>query len=586
MAVEVHIPDIGDIDEVEVIEICVAAGDSVGPEDSLIVIESDKASMEVPAGLSGIVESITVKVGDQVGQGQLIARITEADGGDTTQGARAVAEKQPPEASVAKEQPAKQGSEQKSEEQAQPETETVRSTESAPKAEPVSADTEVSAAGESTLEVRVPEIGDATGVEVIEVAVKPGAKVGADDLLVVVESDKASMEIPAGAAGTVAQVHVAVGDEVEEGTLLATLRVSGSVEKSAGTVSESRTPGPAPVAERGSPVTAAPPETPVVEESGEQKSAELTEAAGAGAEARVYAGPAVRRLARELGVRLADVRGSGSRGRILKDDVKEFVKKKLTTGASAPGVVAGSGIPPVPKVDFSKFGPVRTEALSRIRAAGAANLHRSWLNLPHVTQFDEVDVTDLESFRRSLKVESERRGIKLTPLSFIIKACCHALRAHPYFNASLDLQAGQFILKEYFHIGIAVDTVDGLVVPVIRDADQKGLWELSEAIIELSQKARDKKLGLNDMQGGTFSVSSLGAIGGSGFTPIINAPEVAILGVSKLSTKPVWDGNAFEPRGMLPLSLSYDHRAINGAEAGRFMATLTELLADIRRLAL
>jgi pyruvate dehydrogenase E2 component (dihydrolipoamide acetyltransferase) len=298
--------------------------------------------------------------------------------------------------------------------------------------------------------------------------------------------------------------------------------------------------------------------------------------------ARVYAGPAVRRLARELGVDLAAVEGSGSRGRILKDDVKAFVKSTLREGR----VQAGAALPALPAVDFSRFGPVETVPMSRIRAAGAANLHRSWVNLPHVTQHEEADVTELEAFRRSLKEEAASRGTKVTPLAFLVKACCQVLKTFPTVNASLDPEARNFILKGYYHIGFAVDTEDGLVVPVIRDANTLGIWELSAAISELAEKARAGKLGMNDLQGGTFSISSLGNIGGTGFTPIINAPEVAILGVSRLVTKPVWDGGDFQPRQLLPLSLSYDHRAINGAEAGRFMAALTEVLGDIRRLVL
>lgn len=299
----------------------------------------------------------------------------------------------------------------------------------------------------------------------------------------------------------------------------------------------------------------------------------------------MYAGPAVRRLARELGADLSAVRGSGNRGRILKDDVKAYVKDRLAAGAGAP-VAATGGLPSVPVVDFSRFGEVEEQPLSRIRARGAENLHRSWVNIPHVTQHDDVDVTDLEEFRAGLSEEGKARGIKVTPLAFIIKACCQALKEYPTVNASLDPAAKKFFLKRYFHIGVAVDTPDGLVVPVIRNADQKGVWELSREVSELADKARNRKLSVNEMQGGSFSVTSLGAIGGTGFTPIINAPEVAILGVGRLAVRPQWDGSQFVPRKMLPLSLSYDHRAINGAEAGRFVARLGQLLGDIRLLAL
>jgi pyruvate dehydrogenase E2 component (dihydrolipoamide acetyltransferase) len=292
---------------------------------------------------------------------------------------------------------------------------------------------------------------------------------------------------------------------------------------------------------------------------------------------------ATRRLARELGVALAEVTGSGARGRIVKDDVKAFVKRRLSGPAAAP---AGSGIPAVPKVDFARFGQIESVPMSRIRRAGAANLHRSWLNVVHVTQHDEADVTELEAFRRSLKDEAERRGIKLSPLPFVVKACVHALKEFATFNASLDVEASAFVLKRYYNVGIAVDTPNGLVVPVVKAADTLGIWELAAEIARLSELAREGKLGMADGQGGTFTVSSLGAIGGTGFTPIVNAPEVAILGVSRLAMRPVWVGDAFVPRAMLPLSLSYDHRAINGAEAGRFVTHLAALLGDIRRLAL
>jgi pyruvate dehydrogenase E2 component (dihydrolipoamide acetyltransferase) len=300
--------------------------------------------------------------------------------------------------------------------------------------------------------------------------------------------------------------------------------------------------------------------------------------------AKVYAGPATRRLARELGVSLVEVKGTGSRQRITKDDVKAYVKQQMAAGK--PAAHTAAGLPQVAEIDFAKFGPVETVALTRIQQRGADNLHRSWVNLPHVTQHDETDITDLEAFRQSLKQDAERKGVKITPLAFIIKACCHALLEFPNFNASLHADRKQLVLKQYINVGMAVDTPEGLVVPVIKAANEKSIWQLSAEIAELSDKARNKKLAMDDLQGGTFSVSSLGALGGTGFTPIINAPEVAILGVSKLQTKPLWDGERFVPRKVLPLSLSYDHRVINGADGGRFMNYLTTVLADIRRLAL
>lgn len=575
MAQEVRIPDIGDIDQVEVIEVCVAVGDQVGPEDALIVIESDKASMEVPAGVAGTIASIAVAVGDDVSEGALVVTLEGAAEAEHAAGdgdvAATTAE---PDEPVKKDEPASTGP-------------TAGSKQAAAATDAVDAGRgSDAAAGSAEIEVRVPDIGEATNVVVIEVAVAPGAEVGADDLLVVVESDKASMEIPAGRAGIVKALHVKEGAEVEEGTLIATIAT-----ESAGIAAS----GPAPAAAAGRPAEAAagrPAEAaagqPAAAAPERGEPAPRAEAAPAGTgeeddegDRTVYASPAIRRLARELGVRLPDVKGSGNRGRILKDDVKAHVKAAMTRGPEP-----GTGIPQVPAVDFSRFGEVEIRPLSRIRAAGAQNLHRSWLNLPHVTQFEEADVTELEAFRETLKEEASRRELKITPLAFIIKACCHALQAFPTFNASLDPEAKNFVLKKYCHIGFAVDTPDGLVVPVIRDADRKGVWELSEAIVELAEKARTQSLGMSDMQGGSFSISSLGNIGGTGFTPIINAPEVAILGVSRLVTKPMWNGSDFEPRQMLPLSLSYDHRAVNGAEAGRFMGMLTELLGDIRRLAL
>lgn len=550
MTQEVRIPDIGDVDEVEVIEICVALGDQVGPDDALIVIESDKASMEVPAGSAGTIASIDVALGDQVTEGSLVVTLASADSEATAEPApdsesdhleSAPASDEPPEADQAADQ-------------AEPET------------------TADSAPTRSLVEVRVPDIGEATNVVVIEVAVVAGAEVGADDLLVVVESDKASMEIPAGQAGTVTAVHVEEGGEVEEGTLIATIEAALQAEQK---------PRETEPAVETAPIAAAR----EIEKPAAAGRARTTETADDAEDdqAQIYASPVVRRLARELGVKLSQVKGSGSRGRILKDDVKTHVKAAMSKPA---GEAASSGIPSIPAVDFSRFGDVEVRPMSRIQVAGAKNLHRSWLNLPHVTQFEEADVTELEAFRKTLKEESVRRDVKITPLSFIIKACCYALQEFPTFNASLDPEIGNFVLKKYYHIGFAVDTPDGLVVPVIRDADRMGVWDLSEAITDLAEKARTGKLGMSDLQGGSFSISSLGNIGGTGFTPIINAPEVAILGVSRLVTRPIWNGTEFEPRKMLPLSLSYDHRAINGAEGGRFMVMLAELLGDIRRLAL
>ena len=513
---EITIPNLGDIDEVEVIEFCVAPGDNVAVDEALLVIESDKASMEIPSSVAGVLQSFAVAVGDMVSEGTVVA-VVEADGAMDSQQAQ-ISPAAPGAESVAESSPAE-------------------------------------------IEVLVPDIGDATGVVVIEVAVAEGDEVAVNDLLVVLESDKASMEIAAEHAGTVTRVAVSVDEEVEQGTHIATLAIAG------GAIVESAVSEPSPA--------------PALPATTEVPGAASAEQNALGSAARVYAGPAVRRLARELGVDLAQVNGSGNRNRIVKDDVKAHVKN-LLSAPSGPG----GGLPTVAAVDYAKFGEIELVDLSRIQQRGAANLHSSWVNLPHVTQHDEADVTDLETFRASLKEEASSRGVKITPLSFLVKACAVALQEHPNFNASLHSDGNQLVRKKYINIGLAVDTPEGLVVPVVKAADTKSIWQLSAEIAELSENARNRKLGMDDLQGGTFSISSLGALGGTGFTPIVNAPEVAILGVGRLLTKPLWDGESFHPRRVLPLSLSYDHRVINGADGGRFMLFLTQVLEDIRRLSL
>jgi pyruvate dehydrogenase E2 component (dihydrolipoamide acetyltransferase) len=559
---DICIPDIGDAESVEVIEILVAIGQEVGPDDPVLVIESDKASMEVPAGVAGRITALRVALGDQVRTGEAIATV-ELAGAETAEAPASSAAPAPTFSAAPTDAPSS----------------TVAA---AAAGAPVPAEVEI--------DVVVPDVGEAQPVTVIEIAVKPGDEVAVGDLLMLIESDKASMEIAAETAGRVVAVHVAVGDEVGTGTRVATLARQGvaAVE-----------PQPA----SGKSASAAPPPESVNPAPIEPLSPARAQVAALFADAEravregprstvdeephptVYAGPAVRRLARELGVTLDQIKGSGLRGRIIKDDVKAYVKQRMT---AAPASTAGAtgGLPALPVVDFSRFGPIDVVPLSRIRARGADNLHRSWVNVPHVTQHDEADVTDLEAFRAVLRDDAQARGVRLTPLPFIIKACCQALAEFPTFNASLDASARNFIMKRYCHVGIAVDTDDGLLVPVIRDADRKGIWALAAEAAALAEKARGRKLAPADLQGGTFSVTSLGAQGGTGFTPIINAPEVAILGVARLATRPVWDGSAFVPRQMLPLSLSYDHRAINGAEAARFMTRLTALLGDVRRLAL
>tara|TARA_Y100001951_G_scaffold6844_4_gene4344 strand:- start:10478 stop:12106 length:1629 start_codon:yes stop_codon:yes gene_type:complete len=537
----IKIPDLGGGDGVEVIEVCVAVGDQVEVEDSLLVLESDKASMEVPAPKAGKVVSISLKVGDSVGEGDVILELDVE--GDAPADEPVAAE---PEA--ADEEPAPPAA-----------------------AEPDAAPT--ASAGPET--VKVPDIGGGDGVEVIELCVAAGDEVEEGDSLIVLESDKASMEVPAPFSGKVLSMLIKVGDAAAEGTAIAEMQRSGSsapdtaVESPAAAETEQvKTPEPPePKAATPAPVSAA-----------------SESSANEGNGKTVYAGPAVRKLAREFGISLDQVTGSGPRGRVVKEDLHAYVK--TLTSAKPAAAAGGAGIPAIPEVDFSQFGEIEVEPLTKLHKLTAANMHRSWLNLPHVTQFDDADITELEAFRNSMKAEAQAKGVKLTPLPFLLKAAAVALRMNPKFNASLSADGENMVYKKYVHIGVAVDTPVGLMVPVIRDVDKKSLWELAAEASELAQKAKERKLKPADMQGGCFTISSLGNIGGTGFTPIINAPEVAILGVSKLDIKPVWDGTVFQPRKMLPLSLSYDHRAINGADAGKFFTELGQLLADIRRILL
>ena len=549
---EVLIPDIGDAEDVEVIEILAKVGAQIAKDDPLIVIESDKASMEVPATVAGTLRKIVVALGDKVHAGQAIAVIEAESASDGTGAVTTNPTTQAPTTQAPPPQPPPPAAKQ-----------------AAPKP----------AESSRRFEVRIPDIGEAKDVTVVEVKVKAGQDVAIDDLLVVVESDKASMEIPSPVAGRVASVDVSEGSAVTEGSLLAVIEATSPTEAdpSAAATNAVEIAQRSQSVESAAPAKPVPPSEPAPAVSRPDASAPVASPPSE----TVYAGPSVRRLARELGVDLAKVKGSGPRSRILKNDVDAFVKAALAAPRAS-----GGAIPAVPTIDFTRFGSVETIELTRIRARGADNLHRSWLNIPHVTQHDEADVTDLEGFREELKAEAQAKGVKLTPLAFIVKATIATLRSFPMFNASLDSSVRHLIIKRYYHIGLAVDTPEGLVVPVLRDADQKGVFDLAREIESLSQKAQQGKLAMNDLQGASFTISSLGAIGGTGFTPIINAPEVAILGVSRLTMRPHWNGTEFEPRRMLPVSLSYDHRAINGAEAGRFVTTLCRTLADMRRILL
>ncbi|MEN0037075.1 MAG: dihydrolipoyllysine-residue acetyltransferase [Cellvibrio sp.] len=532
MAIQtIKVPDIGGAEGVEVIEISVKVGDVIAEGDSIVVLETDKASMEIPADIAGKVVAIKVNLGDKVSQDSLLLEV-EAEGGAAPA----------PEAAAP-----------------------VAAAPAAAAPAPVAATT---AAAE--VQMVVPDIGGAEGVEVIEISVKVGDEVAAGDSLIVLETDKASMEIPAEAAGKIVSLAVKVGDKLSQGSVIGVLATSGGAPVAA--------PAATPAKAEPSPAAAPVPKV----EAPKAAPAPAAEVAQTG---DVYAGPAVRKLARQLGVDMGKVSGTGPRGRLLKDDVRGYVKP-IVQAAQSGAAVGGAGIPRVPAVDFAKFGEIETVKMSKVKKITADNMTRNWLNVPHVTQWDDADITDLEAFRNGLKAEAEKRGSKLTPLPFIMKACAAALVAEPSFNVSLHHDGESIVQKKYVHIGIAVDTPNGLMVPVIRNVDKKGLWELTDEINAIAKKARDGKLLPADMQGGCFTISSLGASGGNGFTPIVNAPEVAILGVSRAQMKPVWNGKEFLPRNMLPLSLSYDHRAINGADAGRFFTYLTAVIADVRRLLL
>ena len=547
MAIEtVTIPDLGGAESVEVIELCAAAGDAVEQEDSLVVLESDKASMDVPSPVDGSVVKYLVAEGDTVKVGDAIAEI-ETSAADT------VTEE------VVEAQPAPE-----------PEPEPVAEEVEAPQAAAVSETSEQIAL--------VPDIGSDDKVELIEVSVAVGDQVEEGETLVVLESDKATMDVPSTLTGTVVSMIAKEGDKLGTGDQVAVIEVSDGSDSAV----QEADPEPQSQAVTGTVPPATAPE--VKPEPVSVPSVETSEPVANGS-AEIYAGPSVRLLSRELGVDLSQVAGTGPKGRIQKDDVNNFVKAALQSGGNT-GSTSGSGIPNIPAVDFSQFGEIETVKLSKIQKVTADNMQRNWLNVPHVTQFDDADITELEVFRKSLKLEGEKKGIKVTPVAFIIKAAAAALAANPEFNRSLAGDGENYVQKHYINIGMAVDTPRGLVVPVIKDADKKGIWEISADVITMATLAREGKLKPSDMQGGCFTISSLGAIGGNGFTPIVNSPEVGILGVSKSQMKPIWNGSDFQPKLMLPLALSYDHRVINGGDAGRFMTYLVKILSDIRHMTL
>ncbi|SEQ35753.1 dihydrolipoyllysine-residue acetyltransferase [Giesbergeria anulus] len=544
--VEIKVPDIGDFSEVAVIELLVKPGDTIAAEQSLITVESDKASMEIPSSHAGVVKELKVALGDKVAEGSIVL-VLETTGEAAVPAAAAPA-------------PA-----------------------AAPVAAPVAVAAPAVTVAAGPVEVRVPDIGDFKDVAVIEVFVKPGDSVKVEQSLITVESDKASMEIPSSHAGVLKELKVKVGDKVNIGDLLAILEgAAGATAPAAAT----------PVVAAPAPVAAAAPVAATVTANAVAHNPTATPALGL-----PHASPSVRKFARELGVPLAEVKGSGPKGRITQSDIQGFTKsvmagaiQTLAQAAKAPAAAANNGggselgLIPWPKVDFAKFGPIERKELSRIKKISGANLLRNAIMIPAVTNHDDADITDLEAFRVSTNKENEKSGVKVTMLAFLIKACVAALKKFPEFNSSLDGDA--LIYKQYYHIGFAADTPNGLMVPVIKDADKKGIFQISQEMGELAKKARDGKLSPAEMTGATFTISSLGGIGGRYFTPIINAPEVAILGVCKSTMEPVWDGKQFVPRLMLPLSLTWDHRVIDGAAAARFNVYLGQILSDFRRVLL
>jgi pyruvate dehydrogenase E2 component (dihydrolipoamide acetyltransferase) len=553
----IKVPDLGGIEAVTVIELCSQVGDSIDVEESIVVLESDKATMDVPSPVQGTIVSYLVADGDTVNVGDPLAEVEVS--ADAATESESEVELQPvsePESTPTETEPPQASPESAKESARDPATES--------KAEQT---------------ILVPDIGSEDKVDVIEIAVAVGDQVEEGDTLLTLESDKAAMEIPSSHSGKILEILVSEGDKLGTGDKVAVIEAAAELAE----VPEQAPAAPA--AAETQKTTQAEAKKPAQESSqpAPAKPSSASVATPATSSDTIYAGPAVRLLARELGVDLTNVNGTGPKGRIQKDDVNEYVKAALQNPA---GSASGAGIPAVPAVDFSQFGSTETVKFSKIQKLTADNMQRNWLNVPHVTHFDDADITDLESFRKQLKAEGEQRGIKVTPVAFLIKAIASSLQAHPEFNRSLSADGESYIQKHYVNVGMAVDTPRGLLVPVIKDADKKGIWEISADVMNFAASARDGKLKPADMQGGCFTISSLGAIGGNGFTPIVNSPEAGILGVSKSQMKPVWNGTEFVPRLMLPLALSYDHRLINGGDAGRFMTHLVKVLSNIAYLSL
>ncbi|AEP30769.1 dihydrolipoyllysine-residue acetyltransferase [Brumicola nitratireducens] len=588
--IDIIVPDVGE-DEVEVIEILVAEGDSVDVEASIVTVESDKASMDIPCTEAGTIKSLKVKVGDKIKQGDVLGQMESG-----------AAESNDDESKSEKTESDDSKKEEAKSDDSKKENAKSEDSKSASSKSEESKAAKSKSSGSKTIEVTVPDIGDATDVEIIELLVAEGDTVAAEDGLITLETDKATMDVPAPEGGKIVSLSVKVGDKVSKGSLVLMLEVEddeadsseddtdSSTEDSSDAAASKSDNSSSESSSKSSDTSSAPAQT--------QKAPPVPHHPSAGGKVstgKVHASPSVRRLAREFGVDLTQVEGSGRKNRVQKEDVQSFVKYELSRPKMNPGSSAGSGntggglqVLAQPKVDFAKFGEVEEVPLTRIQKLSGPNLHRNWVTIPHVTQFDEADITELEEFRKEQNAIAEKRklGVKITPLVFMMKAVADAMKEYPAFNSSLSESGEALVMKKYFHIGIAVDTPGGLVVPVVRDVDKKGIMEISKELMEISVKARDGKLKSADMQGSCFTISSLGGIGGTAFTPIVNAPDVAILGVSKSEIKPKWNGKDFEPRLMLPLSLSYDHRVIDGAMAARFAVHVSGALSDLRRILL
>jgi pyruvate dehydrogenase E2 component (dihydrolipoamide acetyltransferase) len=585
MPTDIHVPDLGDFKDVEVIDVLVKPGDQIDVDTPLLTLETEKATIDVPATAAGTITALALKKGDRVSQGSLIGQL-EPTGGTKASAGGAPGSTEFASAVPKQEKATPKGQTETGTAEEPVSTSTLSLEESQKNAgTPAKSEPAPAAGGGAPRDLTVPDIGDFKDVEVIDVLVKAGDRIDVDTPLLTLETEKATIDVPSTAAGVLKSMALKKGDRVSKGSLIGQIDAAGgapAAPASAPAASEAQ-PAQAPRVEAQAPKAAAPATQAAPVPAAPKGAAALPPIDEAGF-ARAYASPSVRKFARELGADLGKIKGTGAKGRITPDDVKNFVKQALSAPAAAPAAGGGGGLPKIPEVDFSKFGEIELKPLSRIQKISGPRLQASWLNIPHVWQMDEADITEMEESRKKLKGEAEKAGVKLTPLAFVLRACVKALKEFPNVNSSLDPAGQNLILKKYIHLGFAADTPNGLVVPVIRDADKKDVYEIARDLAALSEKARAGKLSAAEMQGATFTVSSLGGIGGVGFTPIINAPEVAILGVAKSSMKPVYKDGQFVPRLVLPFTLAYDHRVIDGAAGVRFTTFLAEKLADARGL--